>query len=85
MKSFVRNRPPSMTLENIRDSVQLAFEAMHAIRGNLDGTVKDDTALALGEATGVLMRAKALVARDMKMDRGDESLANHHAGGADLR
>jgi hypothetical protein len=46
-----------------------AYHALIDIRGRFDGTIKDDTAFAVGEAAGVVARARELVRRDMR-ERG---------------
>ena len=53
-----------MSAEDVRGTLQIAFEEVLRISGNLDG-LKIDTVFALGEALGILAKAKALVARDV--------------------
>jgi hypothetical protein len=71
-----------VTLEQIYVRVEVAFDALYAVRGNLDGSIRLDTALALGEALGVVERAKALVERDLDGEgdagrAGDDAAREH--------
>jgi hypothetical protein len=54
-----------VTLEAIYENLALAAGLISEVRGALDGTVRADTAFALGEALGILAKAKALVGRDI--------------------
>ena len=54
-----------MKLEEIYKRLLEAFGLLGDMYGNLDGAIKVDTAFALGEALGVVSKAKALVGRDI--------------------
>jgi hypothetical protein len=70
-----------VTLEEIYARLGVAFAALGEARGNLDGSVRLDTAFALGEAIGLVAKAKALVGRDIddgKAGRaGDDAACGH--------
>ena len=55
-----------MDITDIKVRLDTAVLALNELRGNLDGTIKDDTAYAIGYLTGHVMRARALVERDME-------------------
>jgi hypothetical protein len=50
--------------ENVHGTLQSAFEEVLRVSNNFDG-LKTDTIFALGEAIGILAKAKALVGRDI--------------------
>ena len=60
-----------MTPKEIHAVLQQAFDALIALHGQIDG-VSPDTAYAIGEATGVLSKAKALLGRDIDQGQVDE-------------
>ena len=55
-----------MDITDIKVRLDTAVLALNGLRGNLDGSIKDDTAYAVGLLTGYVMRASALVERDMR-------------------
>jgi hypothetical protein len=54
-----------MTLTEVHAVLQQAFHDVRALHGELGSDVSPDTAFAIGEALGVISRAKALVGRDI--------------------
>jgi hypothetical protein len=50
--------------ETIHATLQFAFEELLRVSGNLDG-LSVDTIFALGEAMGIVSKAKAFVGRDI--------------------
>lgn len=48
----------------VHATLQECFEAMAALYGKCDG-LSTDTVFAIGEATGIIAKAKALVGRDI--------------------
>jgi hypothetical protein len=54
----------SKTLEEVHKSLQQAFDILAVMYGNIP-PMSTDTAFALGEATGLIAKAKALVGRDI--------------------
>lgn len=57
-----------MTLEEVHAVLQHAFVSVESLRGALPD-VPSDTAFAIGEALGHIMKAKALVGRDVDDSR----------------
>jgi hypothetical protein len=57
-----------MSKEEIHAILQDAFEKLAALHGQCDG-VSTDTAFAIGEATGLISKAKALIGRDIDTER----------------
>jgi hypothetical protein len=52
--------------------VDVALEVLAPMRGRLEGPMGDETALVLGQALGMLVRARALLREDMAaLARGD--------------
>ena len=51
------------------DSLQRAFEDLATYRGALPDGISTDTAFAIGEALGVIAKAKALVGRDIDVGK----------------
>ena len=60
-----------MTLKEIHEVLQQAFDAVAALHGQIDG-VSPDTAFAIGEALGTLGKAKALLGHDIDQGQVDE-------------
>ena len=54
-----------MSLREVHAVLQTAFEHVMTLRGQLSDDVGTDSAFAIGEAMGVLAKAKALVGRDI--------------------
>lgn len=54
-----------MTREQVHETLEIAFETLAELRGQLEGDLRTDTAFALGEALGTVFKAKALVGRDI--------------------
>ena len=54
-----------MTAAEIHVRLRAAFEALSPIFRNLENDVRVDTAFAIGELTGMISKAKALVGRDI--------------------
>jgi hypothetical protein len=61
-----------MKLPEILARLRFAIKDLAPMRGQLERDCPDDTALALGEALGVVYRAKALVERDLKLQQEQE-------------
>lgn len=54
-----------MTVPEVHQRLQAAFEALAPILGQLEGDMRADTAFAIGELTGFIAKVKALVGRDI--------------------
>ena len=65
-----------MTAQEIHVELARAYLILAALYGRIDG-VSCDSAFAIGEATGVLAKAKALVGRDV--DQGGHGLTAEQA------
>jgi hypothetical protein len=61
-----------MKLLEILARLETATKELAPMRGQLERDCSDDTALTLGEALGVIFRAKALVERDLKLQKEQE-------------
>ena len=64
--TFTRTGGADMDITDIKVRLDTAVLALNELRGHLDGTIKDDTAYAIGYLAGHVMRASALVERDMR-------------------
>lgn len=62
---------PENDLIKAHGVLTLAYNAMLALYGHINGA-STDTAFAIGEATGVLNKAKALVGRDIDQLRASK-------------
>jgi hypothetical protein len=60
-----------MTLTEIHAVLREALEAVLSLHGQLPDETAPDTAFAIGEAGGLLSRAKALVGRDIDDAKDD--------------
>ena len=58
-----------MTLTEIHAVLREALEALLSLHGQLPDETPPDTAFTIGEAAGVLSRAKTLVGRDINISR----------------
>jgi hypothetical protein len=58
-----------MTLEEIIERVSTALEIMAPIRGHIEADISPETALALGELMGVIVRLKVSIKRDVEIKR----------------
>ena len=58
-----------MTLEAIHKVLSIAFSQIAVLHGQIDD-VSPDTAFAIGEALGLIEKAKALVGRDIDTRKG---------------
>jgi hypothetical protein len=57
-----------MTAQDIHAKLLIAFEAMLSVSASINESqppLKMDTVFALGETLGVIMKAKALIGRDI--------------------
>jgi hypothetical protein len=54
-----------MTLKEIHAVLQQAFADVAALHGQMPDGIGVDTAFAIGEALGVISKAKSLVGRDV--------------------
>ncbi len=63
-----------MDIVDVKVRLDTAAMALDELRGNLDGTIKDDTAFEIGLLAGRVFRAKALVERDMRERNAETSL-----------
>ena len=61
--------------------LQTVVSALEGMRGNLDDSIKPDTAFALGEALGVACKAKGLVGRDIDDERKAGRFSDDAVGG----
>jgi hypothetical protein len=57
-------RHDTLNAESVHETLKIAFEELVRVSGNFEG-LKMDTVFALGEALGILSKAKALVGRDV--------------------
>jgi len=55
----------TLDLEMLHSTIILAYNTMILLHGNLPPGTSSDSAHAIGEATGMLAKAKALVGRDI--------------------
>lgn len=65
-----------MTLTEVHAVLQQAFHDVLSLHGELDSDVSPDTAFAIGNALGVIEKAKALVGRDIDQARAIEAKPN---------
>jgi hypothetical protein len=59
-----------MKLPEILARLETASKELRPMRGQLERDCPGDTAMTLGEALGVIHRAKTLVERDLKLQQG---------------
>lgn len=55
-----------MGIVDIKVRLDTAVMALSELRGQLDGTIREDTAFEIGLLAGHVMRCRALVERDMR-------------------
>lgn len=67
-----------MTLIEIHGVLTSAFHDIAALHGHVDD-VSPDTAFAIGEALGVIAKAKALVGRDIDVGKFAATVIEHGA------
>jgi hypothetical protein len=61
-----------MQLPEILTRLETALQELLPIRGQLERDCPDETALVLGQAIGAVFRAKALVERDLRLQKEQE-------------
>lgn len=55
----------TLSLTEIHARLQRAFNSLAEVHNNFPPSISDDTCFALGEALGVISKAKAFVGRDI--------------------
>jgi hypothetical protein len=61
-----------LTPQEVHAVLQQAFDALCGLYGKIGTDLGNDTAFAIGEATGIVAKAKALVGRDID-DKGNRT------------
>jgi hypothetical protein len=61
-----------LTPQEVHAVLQQAYESVLCLYGRIGNELGNDTAFAIGEATGIIAKAKALVGRDID-DKGNRT------------
>ena len=69
-----------LTLREVHAVLQKAFDTLFALYGKIGPDMGSDTAFSIGEATGIVAKAKALVGRDID-DKGQRDGGRNPSGG----